>query len=453
MENGRDSLVYLGTVDDVVLRFPWSNINIGKNFLIETILDHVIFGNPLLINDGYLINHPLARKDLLKGEKSLILHLVRRGFIKVLTRESSPVNIKTMPFNMAEEIESFEKAVSKKDWKNFQTSLGELGDSLRFNYNCFKWPPVDMGDGFRVILENVSNNISAKGYDTLGFNTKEKDLVISTINQIGERLSSNTQGARNHFEQQCKLSAEHLPKRHRKLFVNDMMGLANEVYHYNFGINLDYHLRVTGSNVVTETRFSKCFDDLLSIEEDEQQHFSKNFPLIQAPKIIKSINPKIVSEIVDPFTEIGREKEKFLKEMRLFSSGQLSIEDAKIASNNYLKSLAYHFSETDPLNYISKPLDIGLIVTSGLIGAAIPGSYEILAGSGVGLGFLSTYVCHPKVLRAVRGFKRKSLENKMSKINAKKISLDNGNLNRAILGVLKFNSKVTDPIAKRIRRF
>ena len=52
-----DTLVYLGTVDDVVLRYPWPGIAIDENFLVETIVDHVLFGAPLLINDGYIVNH------------------------------------------------------------------------------------------------------------------------------------------------------------------------------------------------------------------------------------------------------------------------------------------------------------------------------------------------------------------------------------------------------------
>ncbi len=444
-----DTLVYLGTVDDKVLDYPWPNIEIGRNFLIDTILDHVLFGAPMLINDGYLINHPLARDDLLKGKNSLILSLIRQGFIKVLTRVADLDKLHLMPLEMASQSnQTFEDRISRSDWERLQFTLQSLGESLSPHFNSYRWPPVDMGDGFRVLLENAIQGIDEKGFESLGMQTPHSEKVVSVINKIANRLAKDTTGARNLFEITAIEESKALSLGEDKKFVHEMMGLANEIYHFNFGIQLDNQLHRDGMAVVAETRLSRAFDDLLAVEERVIE-LEGSLPLIGRPEFVTSLDPATLTAIVDRNTEVGEAKFRYQDFMRRFASGEYTLEEATDFAAQYERALIHHFSSNAIPSGLKRVVNVGMTLSAALVGASFPTSAASSVAANVGLGTLSSQIGEPRLMRLAKRFYSRTMSRdfEQSRTHLKP------HVSRAILSSLRFHPDVTGPIARKAKRF
>lgn len=449
-----DTLVYLGTIDDVVLRHPWQDIPIGENFLIETIVDHVLFGMPLLINDGYLVNHPLARADLIKGKDSLILALVKKGFIKVLTRVDDLSKIADMPIDMARDIGSFDALVRSSDWATLRNRLSELADTLSPDRNVYGWPPVDMGDGYRILLENVLSGIATKGYETLGFRTSDQASVQRVLSDVVNELIANTAAARTKFEDRTVEMAKSMPNDAGLQFVSDLMGLANEAYHFNFGIALDHQLSANGLNVVTETRFSRAFDDLLAIEE-KYVSLTGDMPLMGKPDFKMLLDPAALVDIVDPATDIGGAKLLFQQRMRDFATGgRYSAEEARAFADLYERALARHFAPRRKWRGTSIAVNLGVNLTTSVMGAYFAPVKAMADAAGefsssFGMGLLSSYVGERNILRVGHRLRVRAMQKQLDSNRAE----IKPNVQRAMLSALRFDTAATLPIAQKVKRF
>lgn len=444
-----DTLVYLGTIDDVVLRHPWPDIAIGPDFLTDTIIDHVLFGAPLLINDGYLVNHPLARADLMAGERSLLLALVRKGFIKVLTRVDDLDALARMPGQMARQgIQTFGERIASDEWQRFELILRRLGDELRPLHNTLFWPPVDMGDGFRRLLENADYGIASKGFESLGLRTRHRTAVRRLLFNSAARLAKDSAAARTKFEEMAVEEAKALPTGDDREFVSDMMGFANEVYHFNFAINLDYAVASNGLTVLAETRMSRAFDDLLRVEEPVL-NFERDVQLVGRPALAKSISRRALLDIVDQSTEVGRAKLLFQAHMRDFAAGLLSIDDARLHARTYEDALVKHFSAFNQDIAMPHIASIGMNIASAVAGAYL-GPVKIAGeiGSNIGMGLLSTYVGEKGVLRIAERYRKRQIEGQFAEARTTVQPHVRG-----MLSALHFDAAVTHPIAAAVRSF
>jgi hypothetical protein len=56
-----DGFNYLGTIDDVVVRYPWQ-FKINKKRLEHSLATQLINGRPIVLNDGYLLQHEVGQE-------------------------------------------------------------------------------------------------------------------------------------------------------------------------------------------------------------------------------------------------------------------------------------------------------------------------------------------------------------------------------------------------------
>jgi len=96
---------YVGTLDDVVARYPWDSTrraytlesyikNKDDLLLKEQLLNNfnnvlqfnALFGRELLINDGYLLNHPASKLALIDPKCSPLSALIDNGRVQILRR-------------------------------------------------------------------------------------------------------------------------------------------------------------------------------------------------------------------------------------------------------------------------------------------------------------------------------------------------------------------------------
>lgn len=447
-----DTLAYIGTLDDVVERFPWKGFEVGlrrPDFLLETIVEHVLFGAPMLFNDGYLVNHPEARRDLMKGDKSLIATLVRKGFIKILTR-TDDLQLHEMPIRMRRNVASMAALVDSADWPVLRWRLEEISAALRPDYNVYRWPTVatangrqllDMGDGFRLLLDNVRSSVSKKGFSSLGFEFSDETKVRHLLDSVIGRLEADTLGARSFYESAARASVADLSPVVATRSLNEMMGLANEAYHFNFGLNLNHELKDRGIAVVTETRMSRAFDDLLAVDEAVVE-LQGTIPLIARPKFPISAEPRILAEVSDPASDIGRAKELFQQRMRNFVGGRHSIEEAQAFSAIYERALEDHFTTSVARKRDRHAITIGLNLAQSVIGASLV-SGPVGSAIGFGLGLLSSYVGESQLYRTASRLRRRAVMTDAAPISP--------NVQRAMLSVLRFDDSAASEIARAVK--
>src|SRR5678816_1781069 len=82
---------YAGALDDMVVWYPWPKIRIGKKALDARLAYSVVTGTPFLLNDGYLLLNQ-ACLEALRIENSPLRVLLDEGYVRVLSRSSTPVS-------------------------------------------------------------------------------------------------------------------------------------------------------------------------------------------------------------------------------------------------------------------------------------------------------------------------------------------------------------------------
>lgn len=126
---------YLGTIDDMVEKYPW-RFNVTKDYFNHSLIVQIINGRPILINDGYLMLHPIAQKSIMDDE-GLLWELINSnsGFINILSRGKNQYRLHEMPEIMKSNIESFNSLVNNEfpnvNWQYMKENLCNLDKKLR----------------------------------------------------------------------------------------------------------------------------------------------------------------------------------------------------------------------------------------------------------------------------------------------------------------------------------
>lgn len=118
-------MTYSGLLDDVVERFPVTE-SVNQDFFTRAIVKNLFFSGDILINDGYLVNHPAARASLL-DEQSILRVMMREGFVRILSRQPNRESFIDYPETMARSgSESFKSTVSLPEWPSIKDELRRI---------------------------------------------------------------------------------------------------------------------------------------------------------------------------------------------------------------------------------------------------------------------------------------------------------------------------------------
>ena len=116
----RPSLTYVGTLDDVVERFPWQ-FDADINYFNQLLVRKAILGEKILINDGYLLNNCAARQAILNPSCSPLTSLIEQGFVRILSRNADLVSL---PEKMADQgVASFNVLKNSAEWPSLKREL------------------------------------------------------------------------------------------------------------------------------------------------------------------------------------------------------------------------------------------------------------------------------------------------------------------------------------------
>jgi len=420
-------LNFLGTIDDMVVRYPWK-FKLTRSKLDAALVTQLIDGRPIVLNDGYLVNHPLARAALL-DRKSLLWELMRIGYVRVLARGGRQYTLDEMPVRMAPTIKSFQDLVDDKvdgvKWSALKAALAKTDQHLRKQGHLLEWPPYDAGSGFRVLAERLRDRHSTAHSLGIGHSVGTpvfKDFLAEFI----ARMESDTRGARDFWEGLARKFSMFIGNESkRKEFVHALMRLGNEMYHYNMGIMLAAHHDV---RVSVETQTSAAFDDLL-VSQNVYLDELNRYPKLNVPQVITTVHPTVLASILDPDREVFKARREWMEQRghwedahgALYENDASQVSDvvsrnANDAGRRYARELSRMLGEQ--VKY-----DKGEGLFSYAVGAAFKASTAKVAVGGAALA--ATYMSGPVagVATFVAGFMVATGQKKMLSSVTKKFKV------------------------------
>jgi hypothetical protein len=365
----QQALTYLGTLDDVVLRFPWE-FETGQHAFNQMLIRKALLGEKVIINDGYLLNHPFARKALLEPESSPLKALIEANFVHIMSRTGSLLNVaETMA---TQGVDSFTALIKSSEWPSLRTMLKQWEPALQRAENFLPWPNKHVSHGFDSILCRAKH----LDVDTLGMNALTNDDFQRIFDIYLHKNIHDKEATRTRWEQAClQVLCDDV---HAKQKMLDAMGLANEAYHYNFAVCLSAQFRQR--KILVETRYSKAFADLIQLGQPLESELL-DIPSIQIPQNLPFDKPQLWKELVHPFSEIACIQKEYQDVMEQFFCGQANAKLVEDISTKYSKALSKHFGYQSEQGGIKKAaLGIGFLGLGLFAGGPITTGAAVTAG-------------------------------------------------------------------------
>lgn len=393
---------YLGIIDDVVERFPWQ-FDVTDRRLEHSLVIQLLDGRPILLNDGYLCNHHLAQAAILE-RRSLLWCLIDAGFVRVLARGGDRFGIHEMPERMQEQVASFKTLVNSQtkgvpDWRIFRARLEELDAILRLRGHLISWPSFDAGSGLLVLAQRLKEQNSTPWSLGLGFKVR-RNAFSSFLERFIERMSTNTAGARTAWEQLAEQYAANPDYTSRpEVFARGLMNLANEMYHYNFGVMLASE---HAEPVSVETQTSPAFDDLL-IKDNVVVADLPGLPRLRIPRSILGVPPAKLVQVLESDNSVSEARSRWIElkswqeaQQNVDSSERLRLNDAAIEYSRRLSAfLGHDVKHQTGENLFEYVVDNMLAPITSTVGTAVGGYIGNTAGEpyiGGMAGFLTGFV-------------------------------------------------------------
>ncbi|GAA4893582.1 hypothetical protein [Ferrimonas pelagia] len=355
---------YLGTVDDAVARYPW-DLEIDLANFNQMLVRKALLGEPILINDGYLLNLPAARTALMFPEKSPLKALIEANFVRILSRNQ---DLLALPEQMADRgVESFQRLVKSNEWATLRSTLRPWKGLLATSNNFVNWPNKHISHGFDLMIRRTFALSPAQaGLTAVATDTWQRTLAgYDALNQYDKEAT------RTRWEQAAIAAVAQTQASPEAL--RQLMGLANSAYHYNFGICLSNYDALQNGRILVETRYSEAFAALTQL--DSAPSLSQaSVPALTIPKGLPLGHGHLWKSLADPFSDIAQIRHQYNLAMEAFMAGQGDHAALADAAGAYSRALSAHFGqakETKPLG--QKIIGLGFLGV-GSLGGPVTGA-------------------------------------------------------------------------------
>ncbi len=190
-----------------------------------------------------------------------------------------------------------------------------------------------MSEGFTNLIRRV-------------FPSDPKDVGIETwtpeqlasVEKHFNQMDPAKANARDRFEKSAlfvltgqEIIERALNETERKMMI-EIMDIANQAYHYNFGLTLTQESKLNKSEsygVAVDTTIGKAFDELLLVEQVRKAQL-KEIPIIRLPSKLPVDQGYLFYAFLDPVSKISQAKIEYLDSLqRLFSVDVKDIADAR----------------------------------------------------------------------------------------------------------------------------
>lgn len=272
---------YLGSIDDSVARYPnlkQLGYKLGQKNAIKSdallkqfdqdLHFSIFFGSDILINDGYLLNHPAAQLALLKPNKSSLYPLLASGNATILKRKQDTLASVAEMMN-EQENSSFQELVGDtKSWRDFQQALRTLEGNKSLKTR--DWPPYNLGQGLVSLLEEfIDDEQNFYGFDCI--TQEDKKRLWNEVKQSGYPHL----GTRGKWENSVKKHFGGIPGEDEDLAKTlAFMNIANTLYHINFTMCLQKDFG-SESEISVDTQYLPGIENFLPNSLIENRHIDE----------------------------------------------------------------------------------------------------------------------------------------------------------------------------------
>ncbi len=330
---------YAGLLDDVMIRYGHGRELLSEEFFNKMIVKNILFGSGIYLNDGYLVNHPIARRYLANPD-SLLRVMISTGFIRILSREKDADLLSKMPEKMAASgNEEFEKLIRSREWRESTgPAFRQVASASFFNGTVRAWPRYDMSAGFCDLLDRVFASTPQK----LGL----VDVSAGTLTQLGDEFAA-LDPRKGNPRHKAEVAARKVFESEEARFDRRMaawMDIANQAYHYNFGLTLTAE---EDNPVAAETSVGLAFDDLLKTRRVERGQL-EDVPLIRFPSNIPLDEGDLFLPFIRADHPISAAKRRYMEALnRLVGTGARDLpvlrRDVNDATAGYIARMKEYF--------------------------------------------------------------------------------------------------------------
>lgn len=342
------AIIYMGSMDDRVRKYPWSVINSNINAYTNSILQNTLIGHKSAINDGYLLANPLLRNNLFKNKNSILRDLFSTGEIIVPGRKST---FKELIYEQSKNgVRAFDRIPN-----DIVRQLSSVDRELNHFEARIKGPEsIKVWNGFYELMKSLENrSVSEFG---IGHSLVTEDDFKRALNTYLNLPHNEKPPSRTEWEKVLDDLSKKYPSeggftssKHTK---NALMNLANEAYHYNFSRKL---AEESGLRIDIETVHTPVFSHFL---EEEQSHLSslvENLPLISIPRVNNLLKRESIEKILDSNQVIGRARVEFIKSLDKFEAGATdsSLDELRYQARVYNALLNEEFGRPELVSNIA----------------------------------------------------------------------------------------------------
>ena len=279
-------ITYAGIFDDSVDRYPWWSVRTDEQYINQQLMHNFIYDRKPLINDGYLITHPVLRKQIIEYDTSLAGSLFRSGNLILYHRGADSLDIAGGLESTAKAsgIRSHLDIIESGEWDQLGPAINALGKHAGVVKRC--WPGRNIGEAFYRLMERVLDSGEAE----IGLRYSSKCEFERVLQNYLMRNGNDTNytGARGLWTESaidtvCEKSGAHGYMKRRQ----ELMQIANECYHLAHGVCIQQdEARQEQNQVAVLTGQSGMFNDLIVPDNlvDLENIYRAGYLLIAMPE-------------------------------------------------------------------------------------------------------------------------------------------------------------------------
>lgn len=369
---------YLGLIDDFARNHGDASIT-SLPVLNDQLLTAALFEGALLVNDGYLLNHPVLQQALIDPECSPFSRLVESGFIKIVTRNDRQLG--TLADQMADDgILSAQKLLDQRDYKGALkpalerwTERLEVGDPQ----SSFRsWPRAHVSQLFAILaLQALDRAIELTSKGVTEKEVKEFRKAFKAAGPAANRTEWERLADRRRDQDLLTEPVHH-----------SLMLIANEAYQYAWGCALSEG----GEKTSVLTRAPHYLDLDRSVGELDESRIGETFsvygPNIRVAGKRVGKNWELLAELVRRGAPATYLKAQYVEALERYYAGDgEGTEEVDRARDEYSKVLSEQFGSRRR----AFTFGVASTVATTAIGAVVAGPVAVGIGVGLGLGLLT----------------------------------------------------------------
>ena len=385
------SYTFMGLLDDEVERYPF-NAKIDSDYIYASLLKSIFFSGPLLILDGFLLQHTLCREALFGDSSHPLRVLIDEGYLGIVSIEQ---DLEASLRKRAESgVTSIKTALDALDKQQVKRVLRGLTRQLSDRQQMYSWPQKDTGQGLWEVVRRCRGRSAAE----IGLSRLPADVLSKIFDRFEGRMRSLTEAARTTWK---NIALEEIqasvPSAHQVTAHREAMNIINEANHFNFATCLSPQFE---NPISVETQHSASFEELVNIQEVELDRAAK-IPACPTPRIdLKSQGARLKEFVLESY-ELHSIKRRFLIQQDAYLTNNLDYKHLEDTRDEYSRKIAERFGPYTDTTRGEAQLSWFSLAGTSAVGAAA--GLSVLPGVAMGaLALVTQQLAAPIIIRKLR---------------------------------------------------